>query len=66
MLEVLCCCYVSLLFCSDSPHLLPGLSELTASMTEYYEAGPGQSQGLDDTRQDRFAAAKLNNTDWHR
>ena len=44
----------------------PGLSELTASMTEYYEGGPGQDQGLEDARLDRFAAARLNNTDWHR
>ena len=60
------CLVVSLLSSSDSSFHLPALSELTASMTEYYEAGPGQDQRLDDTRLDRFAAARLNNTDWHR
>ena len=50
----------------DSPHHLPGLSELTVSMSEYYEAGPGLDQRLEDARLDRFAAAKLNNSDWHR
>ena len=49
----------------DCP-LLPGLSELTASMCEYYEAGAGQHDRLDNTRLDRFAAARLNNADWHR
>ena len=57
---------ITVLLCSDSPHNLPGLPELTISMTEYYEAGAGQDQRLDDTRLDRFAAAKLDNTDWHR
>ena len=35
-------------------------------MCEYYEAGAGQHDRLDNTRLDRFAAAKLNNADWHR
>ena len=59
------CCMLSL-SCSAFPHSLPGLPELTGSMMEYYEAGPGQHQRLGDSRLDRFAAAKLNNTDWHR
>ena len=50
----------------SSPHQLPGLPELRDSMLEYYEAGPGQHQRLGDSGLDRFAAAKLNNADWHR
>ena len=50
----------------SSPNQLPGLPELRVSMLEYYETGPGQHQRLEDSRLDRFAAAKLNNADWHR
>ena len=40
------------------------LRQLTGSMSEYYEALPAPHQT--HLEADRFGAARLNNTDWHR
>lgn len=40
------------------------LRQLTGSMSEYYEALPAPHHT--HLEADRFGAARLNNTDWHR